>query len=102
MRRSRLHKKAVSVLPDPVGARISVWSPAAIAGQPPDWAAVGVANDASNHAWTGAENSRLATEARYPSPTTFFPERHSGERSEHATGLAPVTRRGAASAASTR
>ena len=35
--RSMPHRKAASVLPEPVGARISVWSPAAMAGQPCSW-----------------------------------------------------------------
>lgn len=35
---------AARVLPDPVGAQMSVCSPAAIAGQPWTWAAVGSAN----------------------------------------------------------
>lgn len=37
------HKNAASVFPDPVGAQIRVCSPAAIAGQPCAWAAVGSA-----------------------------------------------------------
>ena len=47
-------RKAARVLPDPVGARISVWSPAAMAGQPCAWAAVGAGNEVANHARTGA------------------------------------------------
>ena len=43
IRRSRHHRNAASVLPDPVGAQISVCSPAAMAGQPCAWAAVGSA-----------------------------------------------------------
>ena len=33
-----------------------VWSPAAMAGQPFSWAAVGARNDVSNQARTGGEN----------------------------------------------
>lgn len=49
-------RNAVSVLPDPVGARISVCSPEAMAGQPCSWAAVGARNDDENQARTGSEN----------------------------------------------
>ncbi len=45
-------------MPDPVGARISVWSPAAIGGQPRAWAAVGSAKARANQSatigWKGA------------------------------------------------
>ena len=54
--RSMPHRNAVSVLPEPVGARISVWSPAAMAGQPSSWALVGAGNDDENQARTGSEN----------------------------------------------
>src|SRR3954453_10606777 len=50
------HRNAASVLPEPVGARISVLSPAAMAGQPWAWASVGAGKLDSNHARTGAEN----------------------------------------------
>lgn len=49
------HRKAVSVLPDPVGARISVCRPAAMAGQPCSWAVVGAGNDELNQVRTGSE-----------------------------------------------
>ncbi len=55
----------MSVLPDPVGARISVWSPAAIAGHPCAWAAVGAAKVVSNQVRTGSENRSSATIRRY-------------------------------------
>ena len=51
------HRKAVRVLPDPVGARISVWSPAAMAGQPRACASVGSGNDVENHVRTGSLNA---------------------------------------------
>src|SRR3954454_11567649 len=54
-RRSIPHRNAASVLPDPVGAQISVCSPAAILGQPSACAAVGWAKEASNQRLTGAE-----------------------------------------------
>ena len=43
--RSRHHRNAVSVLPVPVGARISAESPRAMAGQPSACGRVGAAND---------------------------------------------------------
>jgi hypothetical protein len=46
------HKKAVNVLPLPVGARISVDSPRANAGHPRYCGAEGSANTASNHSDT--------------------------------------------------
>ena len=42
------HRKALSVLPEPVGAQISVFAPEAIAGQPSACAGVGASNEASN------------------------------------------------------
>src|SRR5947208_3708575 len=53
-RRSIAARNAASVLPDPVGASSSVWSPAAMAGQPWAWAPVGARKLASNHARVGA------------------------------------------------
>lgn len=50
------HRNAVRVLPDPVGARISVCSPAAMAGHPSSWAWVGAGNEEENQARTGSEN----------------------------------------------
>ena len=43
-----LHRNALSVLPEPVGAQISVFSPLAILGQPATCAGVGASHDASN------------------------------------------------------
>ena len=45
-------RKAVSVLPLPVGARISVDSPRAMAGQPSVWGGVGASNEARNQSAT--------------------------------------------------
>src|ERR1044072_175294 len=56
------HRKAARVLPEPVGARMRVWSPRAIASHPCSWASVGAAKVASNQARVGAEKrSREAT-----------------------------------------
>jgi len=45
-------RKAASVLPDPVGAEISVVRPARICGQPCSWGSVGVPNLRVNHSAT--------------------------------------------------
>ena len=69
-------RNAANVLPDPVGARIRVWSPAAIAGQPLAWASVGAPKVVSNHSRTAGENgpsASAATGARYPSGVTSTP-----------------------------
>lgn len=47
-------RNAVRVLPEPVGARIRVWSPSAMAGQPWAWASVGAPKAVVNHSRTGA------------------------------------------------
>ncbi len=44
-------------MPDPVGARMSVWSPAAMAGQPCSWAGVGAGNEVSNQVRTAGEKT---------------------------------------------
>ena len=49
------HRNALSVLPEPVGAQISVIAPDANYGQPFAWAGVGASNEASNQRLTGAE-----------------------------------------------
>src|SRR4051812_5228799 len=59
-RRSIPHRKAASVLPEPVGAQISVCAPEAIFGQPSACAGVGAANEASNQRLTASENSSSA------------------------------------------
>ncbi len=46
---SSAHKKAASVLPEPVGAMTSAFWPAEIAFQAPAWAAVGLAKTSRNH-----------------------------------------------------
>src|SRR6202011_5876681 len=64
MNMSRLmhQRKAARVFPVPVGARIKVDSPRAIAGQPCTCGLVGAAKTASNHSRTGGAN-RTASRA---------------------------------------
>ena len=56
--RSRAQRNADRVLPVPVGARMSVWSPSAIAGQPVICGGVGAWKVEVNHSRTGSENRR--------------------------------------------
>src|SRR5262245_1664023 len=63
------HRKAASVLPEPVGAKIRVCSPRAIAGHPCSGAAVGDGKLASNQARTGGENTSSAIRPRLPTRT---------------------------------
>src|ERR1700753_3212939 len=49
-------RKLASVLPEPVGAQISAFSPPAIASQPPAWAGVGPSKEASNQRRVAGEN----------------------------------------------
>src|SRR5579875_1671895 len=60
-RRSIAQRKAARVLPDPVGARIRVWRPAAMAGQPSRWAGVGPLKVLSNQPWVAGEKRSEAT-----------------------------------------
>ena len=57
MSRSMAHRKAARVLPVPVGAHTSVWSPAAMAGQPSTWGGVGSENADANQARVGSEKA---------------------------------------------
>src|SRR5450432_2131165 len=60
------HRKAARVLPVPVGARIKVDSPRAIAGHPRICGLVGAGKTASNHSRTAAWNrpgSKVAGES---------------------------------------
>ena len=50
------HRNAVSVLPLPVGAQISVCSPSAMGGHPLTCAGVGSGNVVANHSRTAGEN----------------------------------------------
>src|SRR5262245_34475922 len=54
--RFRHARNAVNVLPLPVGARMSVDSPRAMAGQPSSCGRVGDGNDATNHSRTDGWN----------------------------------------------
>src|SRR5687768_11362760 len=65
-----LHKKAASVLPEPVGARMSACSPAAIAGHPSACAGVGSPNVVRNHSRTGGEKLSSTTGPPYRAPLT--------------------------------
>src|SRR5262245_25440921 len=95
-RRSMPHRKAASVLPDPVGARMSVWSPAAIAGHPSDWAAVGAGKLVENQAWTAGEHGAISTDQRYRGGVTVSPwgrrpvVRHPEREERDPTGPVPT------------
>src|SRR6202051_1515664 len=65
MSRLMHQRKAAKVFPVPVGARIKVDSPRAIAGQPCSCGLVGAAKTASNHSRTGGRN-RAASSAAGP------------------------------------
>ena len=65
--RSMPQRKAARVLPDPVGARISVCSPAEIGPQPCACAGVGSAKEGSNHARTAGEKLASGPRAARPS-----------------------------------
>ena len=66
-------RNAASVLPDPVGAAISVCRPAAISPQPPACGSVGPAgNRRSNQARTAGWNES-STRSPYPRLPTFRP-----------------------------
>src|SRR6266566_2814285 len=67
-------RNAASVLPDPVGAAISVCRPAAISCHPAACGSVGPAgNRPSNQARTAGWNDS-STRSRYLRPLTFLPE----------------------------
>lgn len=61
IRRSMHHRKAASVLPVPVGARISVESPRAMAGQPSSCGRVGAEKTAVNQSRTAGWKSSKAS-----------------------------------------
>ncbi len=91
-RRSMPHRKAASVLPEPVGARMSVWSPPAMAGHPWVWAGVGSGKLDSNQARTGGENSDVPTSLNLPRGCdSARPRARSGVRStaDDATNAEP-------------
>ncbi len=71
---SSAHRKAARVLPEPVGAWMSVFDPATIDVHPDDCAGVGASNTASNHALVaGEKRSSADTPAGYRSGVTGFP-----------------------------
>src|SRR3954463_7120796 len=53
-------RKAARVFPEPVGAQISAFSPAAIRGQPSSCAGVGSSKESSNQPRTGSEKGSSA------------------------------------------
>jgi hypothetical protein len=55
-------RNAVSVFPLPVGARMSVDSPRAIAGHPWDCGGVGASNEPRNHSATAGWNNPSTSE----------------------------------------
>src|SRR5262249_17993980 len=58
-RSSSAVRNAASVLPEPVGAAMSVWRPSRIAAQPCSWAGVGVPRVSENQRWmAGWKDSR--------------------------------------------
>ncbi len=72
--RSIPHRNAARVFPEPVGARISVCSPEAMAGHPCSWAVVGAGNEEANQSRTGDEKrSSAAMPAAYGRPLTAGP-----------------------------
>src|SRR5512145_2902651 len=72
MSRLMHHRKAVRVLPLPVGERIRVDSPRAMAGQPRLWGGVGVANEARNHSATAGWKSS-STSVRFATIPSYRP-----------------------------
>ena len=64
--RSIAHRKAASVFPEPVGARINEWSPAAIAFHPSRWARVGASKEVPNQSRTAGEKTSRATTTTLP------------------------------------
>src|SRR5947208_681667 len=94
MSRSIPQRKAASVLPEPVGARISAWSPAAIAGQPWACASVGWGKVVSNQARTGGENGASectgSTTEPYGGGVTTRPAHHAELRVD-VGAIGPIT-----------
>ena len=77
MSRSMAHKNAASVLPVPVGEHTSVWSPAAMAGQPSVWGAVGAAKADVNSSGHRPGSARRTQRAGRP------PRHHRTDRLRH-------------------
>jgi len=68
MSRSIPHRNADSVLPEPVGDNMSVFSPDAIRGHPSDCGGVGSTKEVSNHVRTAFEKGSSADS---DTPTTY-------------------------------
>src|SRR4029453_5596444 len=62
--RSMPHRNAASVLPEPVGALSSTWSPDAIAGHACSWAGVGPSNAPVNQLRTSGEKAESGNPLR--------------------------------------
>src|SRR4051794_18306957 len=62
------HRKAASVLPEPVGALIRTCSPEAIAGHACAWAAVGASNAPSNQSRTAGLKDDSGPPSAYVGP----------------------------------
>ncbi len=67
------HRKAASVLPDPVGDRISVCSPRWMAGQPSTWGGVGSPNISPNQPFTAGKKASNTSDMQFPVSTYPHP-----------------------------
>src|SRR5688572_17916748 len=83
------HRNEARVLPDPVGARVRLWRPPAMAGHPWAWAAVGAPKVVVNHSRTGAEKAGIDAAAGMAGP---------GYGATLPTGVRSVRRSGAVGA----
>ncbi len=87
--RSSDHRKADSVLPEPVGATTSVSRPEEMASQAPSWAGVGAAKAPVNHARVaGEKRSSADTRTSSPGGTTERPSEGYGLGATRVTTLA--------------
>lgn len=87
------HKNAASVLPEPVGERISVCEPVLMAGHPRRWGLVGETNDVSNHVRTGDENGLSASSVTSTTLEPAMTDRIAATRSHFSCpGVAPRVR----------
>ena len=64
--RSMAQRNAAKVLPEPVGARIRLWWPSAMAGQPCACAGVASGKEVSNQARTAGENGSSGSGSATP------------------------------------
>src|SRR4051812_42666839 len=89
--RSTAWRNAASVLPEPVGAMTSVSRPSAMASHAPVCAAVGSANDDSNHARVaGEKRSRVVTYPFSPRPPTGSVLSRSADAGDHRRDVDPA------------